>query len=408
MNMKKYNMRTALFILNRFSSLKVFSFLLIVSLNHSVNAQNNNLPNDSISVVSFSFVGDIMCHSTQFKYAKVKEDSFDFKPTYKFIRPIFSGYDFNFGNLETVFAGNQIKYTGYPLFNTPDDFLEGLKYAGFDYLFTANNHSYDRFEKGVRRTIKIVKYNYMETVGTNLSGNSKKYLIVEKNNISVAVLAFSYGINGFEMPEGKEYLVNLIDKVEISKQIKNVKNENPDLILVYFHFGNEYSKEPSAYQKDIVKFTIKRGADVIIASHPHVMQPVEFFKTKNGNLDTGFVAYSLGNFISNQRWRYSDASVTLGFEIEKNLISKKVKLKNLSFLPLWVYKGEYEGKPQYIIFPSEIAFYAERIPNLSENDWSMMKESYEDTKSIIMKRTDKIKLLHLKELFPIDKIVINF
>ncbi|NOX19120.1 MAG: CapA family protein [Chlorobi bacterium] len=388
--------------------MKIFIFYFLVCSPFIADAQNFSPPDDSVAVVSFSFVGDIMCHSTQFKFARVKKDSFDFKPSYEFIRPIFKNFDFNFGNLETVFAGNKIKYTGYPLFNTPDDFLEGLKYAGFDYLFTANNHSYDRFEKGVRRTIKVVKYNFMNTIGTNLSANGKKYLIVEKNNISIAVLAFSFGINGFTMPEGREYLVNLIDKDAISSQIENAKKENPDIVLVYFHFGNEYQKEPSAYQKDIVKFTVAQGADIIIASHPHVMQPVEFFKTEGGNLDTGFVAYSLGNFISNQRWRYSDASVIISFEIEKNLLSDKARLKNVSFLPLWVYKGKYKGKPQYIILPSEISLFNDRPPFLSGDDWTKMKESYEDTKSIITKRTKNIKLLHLKELFPIDKIVINF
>jgi poly-gamma-glutamate synthesis protein (capsule biosynthesis protein) len=248
----------------------------------------------------------------------------------------------------------------------------------------------------------------MKAIGTNLSAKAKKYQIIEKNNITVAVLAFSYGINGFEMPEGKDYLVNLIDKDKIATQIKDAKKENPDMILVYFHFGNEYQKEPSAYQKDIVKFTIARGADVIIASHPHVMQPVEFFQTKNGNLDSGFVAYSLGNFISNQRWRYSDASVIISFEIEKNLLSNKIKLKNISYLPLWVYKGEYKGKPQYIILPSEVTSYGNRLDFLSDDDWAKMKESYQDTQDIITKKSKNIKLLHLKELFPIDKIVINF
>ncbi len=406
MGSTKQNIRAAFFILKFSYMIKNLTFLFVFFYSFIINAQYRDpSSNDSVSVVSLSFVGDIMCHSTQFKYARVKEDSFDFKPSYKFIRPIFKSFDFNFGNLETVFAGNKIKYTGYPLFNTPDDFLEGLKYAGFDYLFTANNHAYDRFEKGVRRTIKVVKYNYMEPIGTNLSKHEKRFSIVKKNNISIAILAFSYGINGFDMPEGKDYLVNLIDKDEIASQIKEAKKEDPDVVLVYFHFGNEYQKEPSAYQRDIVNFTVSQGVDIIIASHPHVMQPVEFFETEGGKLDSGFVAYSLGNFVSNQRWRYSDASVIIGSEIEKNRSTNKVKLKNVSFLPLWVYKGEYEGKPQYIILPSE---FNENISFLSGEDKALMKESFEDTKSIITKRTDKIKLLRLKELFPIDKIVINF
>lgn len=373
--------------------------ILFVSISLGINFETNQLlpiketvRSDSVNAVSLSAVGDIMCHSTQFKFAKVNEDSFDFKPVYQFIRPYLSQADITVGNLETVFAGKKNGYKGYPVFNTPDDFLEGLKFAGFDLLYTANNHVLDQGSKGITRTLEKIKYNYMESVGTNLSEKGKNYKIINKNGLKIAFLAYSYSLNGFSISSDKNYMINSIDKEKITRDIKLVKNDNPDVILVYYHFGNEYEKSPSPYQRDVVQFTINAGVDIIIASHPHVMQPVEFFKTKGGNLDSGFVAYSLGNFISNQRWRYSDASVILNFEISKNLYKDSVYLSDVSYLPLWVYKGEYKGKNSYLILPSEISLEESTPEFLSRKDLELMKESYYDTQNIICGKSKKLRL----------------
>src|SRR5690606_27772992 len=110
---------------------------------------------------------------------------------------------------------------------------------------------------------------------------------ISVKGFSIAVLSYTYGTNGIEIPKGKEYLVNLIDLNLIAQDIQNARLKNPDLIIVYYHFGDEYSRKPSEYQIDVVNRTIEYGADIIIGSHPHVIQPVQFFKTNYTKTDTG-------------------------------------------------------------------------------------------------------------------------
>jgi poly-gamma-glutamate synthesis protein (capsule biosynthesis protein) len=132
------------------------------------------------------------------------------------------------------------------------------------------------------------------------------------------------------------------------------------------------------YQKQIVEKTISYGADIILGAHPHIVQQFEQFETKNANLDTGFVVYSLGNFVSNQRWRYSDGGVIFNFDITKNIFTDSVYVSKINYLPIWVFKGETKRGKEYIILPSE-EFGNTTYDYLTEADVDSMKKSYFDT-----------------------------
>ena len=268
---------------------------------------------DSSVTISISVVGDLMCHSPQFEYAKVGKDSFDFSPVYRNVKKYLESSDFTFGNLETVTAGKENGgYTGYPKFNTPASYISALKEIGFDLLVTANNHSLDRSEKGILKTIDEINSRNLNYVGTFKSQQDRDSIrIFDIKGIKIAILAYSYGTNGNPIPKGKNYLINLIDYNLIEKDIQSAKINGAELVLVHFHFGEEYKREPVQFQKDVVNKTIELGADIIIGGHPHVLQPVNFYKTNNAKLDSGFVAYSMGNFFSNQQARYKDAGMIL-------------------------------------------------------------------------------------------------
>ncbi|MCF8241221.1 MAG: CapA family protein [Melioribacteraceae bacterium] len=356
---------------------------------------NHSIQPDSSTTATFSFVGDLMCHSTQYKYSSVGRDSFDFKPVFREILPYLSNSDFTVGNLETVFAGKKAGYSGYPVFNTPDEFLEALSYSGFDLMITANNHSIDRGFSGVLRTIEKISDYGMTHLGTYLSQEDRDSIrIFDLNGIKTAILAFSYSNNGMHMPESKSFMLSMIDESDIIKELQNAKTQNPDIIIVYFHFGDEYKTEPTPYQIDIVKLAQRHGADVIIGSHPHVVQPVELFESVSGNIDTGFVAYSLGNFISNQRWRYSDGGAILNFSVTKNFTKDSVNISDLSILPIWIFKGNSDRGREYIIYPSQLSLDASLPAFFSSEDSTKMAEQFEDTKSIMISNP-KIKLTEL-------------
>lgn len=355
---------------------------------------------DTVVYADISAVGDLMCHSTQFNYAFVENDSFNFDPVYNYLKDYFVSPDLMIGNFETVIAKKKGKYKGYPYFDTPIDFLTSLKNNGFDLLFTANNHSLDQKEKGVIRTLNAFEESNIIPVGTFSSHEKKEEIsICNINGIKFIFLAYSYGTNGVYIPEGKDYLINLIKKKKIKNDILKAKNLNPDIILVYYHTGIEYSRTISNKQKELVASTFNYGADIILASHPHVVLPVEKRALSNSKLDTGFVAYSLGNFISNQRWRYSDAGLILNFRISKNLQSENLVLDEVSYIPTWVFKGKIKNKREYVILPSEISLNQNPPQYLTETDSSLyfMRESYFDTKSMINKLDKSIKLLNVMD-----------
>jgi poly-gamma-glutamate capsule biosynthesis protein CapA/YwtB (metallophosphatase superfamily) len=348
---------------------------------------------DSLITVSISVVGDIMCHSVQYNYAKVAADSFDFNPVFSEIKKYLDQSDFVFGNLETVTAGERKGYSGYPFFNSPDDFIAALKNAGFDLLTTANNHAIDRGEAGVRRTIEQLELNHLNYNGTFLSEKDRDSIrIFDIKGIKVAFLAYTYGTNGIPIPKGKEYLVNLIDTVKIKNDIRNAKVKGADAVLVHFHFGDEYQRLPNSYQKEIVRKTILAGADIIIGGHTHVLQPIEFFKTNNARLDTGFVIYSMGNFISNQRWRFSDGGAILTFSLTKDISRDSIFLNDVDYLPIWVFKGMTRSGKQYIIIPSEAAFSDSLYYFLTPEDKIPAAQSFHDTNEILRKYSKKPKL----------------
>lgn len=376
--------------------------LLILSALISSVIFNNFVPHNlktgqdkTNDLITFSVAGDIMCHMPQMDYARIDKDKYNFDFCFYRVKPVIEKSDIAIGNLETTLSGKEKKYSGFPAFNSPDAFLTAVKNAGFDFLFTSNNHSYDRGKEGIVKTLAKIKREGLNSTGTFASKEEKESAgIVEVKNFKIGFLAYTEHLNGFKIPKENEFLVNLIDTNKIKREIKNLKRKEIDLVIVYLHFGNEYQRQPSRYQKDIVKRLISYGADIILASHPHVIQKLETFKPVNSKLDTGFVAYSLGNFISNQRWRYSDAGVILNFTLEKNA-AQSIKLKNIEIIPTWVFKGPVLLFNKFAILPAHEAFNEKPLFYLTPENIRQMKECYSDTKEIMLNglKIDKSKII---------------
>lgn len=327
-----------------------------------------------------------MCHSPQYEYAKVGKDSYDFNPVFRYVSDYLSASDFTFGNLETVTAGKKANYSGYPMFNSPVELLDALKNAGFDLLTTSNNHSLDRGEFGIKQTISELTSRSINYNGTFADKKDRDSIrIFDIKGISIAFLAYSYGTNGNPIPKGKDYLINLIDYDLIHRDIEKAKTLKPDLVLIHYHFGEEYQRQPNDFQKEVVDSTIKMGADIIIGGHPHVLQPFQFIKSQHSVLDSVFVAYSLGNFISNQRKRYTDAGGILTLHITKNFSTSTIKISEVEFIPTWVFKGNTENKNEFIVFPSIHTLKDTTINFLRQNNKNRISHSIDDTKEIITK-----------------------
>lgn len=351
------------------------------------------VPEDSVFSATICFVGDLMCHSTQFNYAKVNADSFDFTDVYSEVKKYLSEPDLTIGNLETVIAGKETRYSGYPYFNAPDDFVFALKDAGFDLLITANNHALDQGWDGVKKTVEVINEYKIHRTGTFISQEDRDSIrIFDVNSIKIAVLAYSENTNGLPIPKGKDFVISLIDEELIKNDIIKAREKNVDIVVVHLHYGLEYIREPNDYQKEVVQKVIKLGADIIIGGHPHVIQPFDYYKTNNTKLDPGFIAYSMGNFISNQRWRYSDAGVILNIQISKNKLTDSIYISDVNYFPTWVFKGQTEKGREYIILPSQLVETDSSFNFLTDSDKKLMNEAFNDTREIITKYNSNVKL----------------
>lgn len=296
--------------------------------------------------LSLLFVGDIMQHDSQIKaaYDPVLK-TYDYNPCFQFVKPYFESVDLAIGNLELTLAGPPFK--GYPQFSAPDALAFALRDAGMDVLVTANNHSVDRGRKGVDRTIQLLDSAGILHTGTfrdTVDRMNDYPMLLEKNGVKLALLNYTYGTNG--IPVTKPNVVNLIDTAVIRKDMVKAKEANPDLIVVFTHWGLEYQSQPSKEQKRLTEFCFQLGAHVVMGSHPHVIQPMEWRKEKNQ-----LVVYSLGNFVSGQRDRYKNggAMVRMDFsKITKDSVSTST-IDSVGYLLEWVYRTADVNKDYYIL-----------------------------------------------------------
>ncbi|MGO1368966.1 CapA family protein [Senegalia sp. (in: firmicutes)] len=314
---------------------------------------------DEYSKLSLYATGDIMFHGSQLKSAyNNSTGEYDFKEVFEPVKRHLENADIAIGNFETTTAGDSLPISSYPSFNSPDSTVSALKYAGFDILSTANNHSLDTGKIGVVNTINNIEKNDMDYIGTSKE-DYKPFILKEENEIVLSFLSYTYGLNGNDSRLSKEeleYMINLIDEEKIEEDIKRAKNVS-DKVVVFIHWGDEYSRSPSEFQMTLADKMFSFGADVILGSHPHVIQRSEMIK-KDG--EDKFIIYSMGNFISNQRREtlpnvrnniYTEDGIMVNINFKKNLKTEEVIIEDVNYLPTWVYKYAENGRNKYEILP---------------------------------------------------------
>lgn len=276
--------------------------------------------------LSLIMVGDGLIHSSVYNDA-YKDGKYDFRPQIELIKPIVSNYDLAFYNQETILGGTSIGLSDYPTFNSPYEFGDAMLDAGFNIVNLASNHTMDRGERAILKSCEYWKNKDVLTAGSYCSKEEANEIkIKEKNGIKYTMLSYTYGTNGISVPDGKEYLVNLYSDEKAKSDIEKVRNK-VDLLLISMHWGVEYRSEPTDEQKRQAEYLASLGADIIIGTHPHVIQPVTYI----GNT---LVIYSLGNFISAQSTN-NDYNTMVELMTSVDVVKEtkndesKVKLENL-------------------------------------------------------------------------------
>lgn len=347
--------------------------------------QNDQPPSKSIkkkppaeSKLTIAAFGDTMMHLPQIKSGLQADGSYRFDSFFKEVKPYLSQADLAIGNFETTLAGKQKPYAGFPLFNSPDEIVDALKNAGVDLMSTANNHSMDTGAAGVKRTYDLLKKKQLLPVGTASRLEEQKPTIVEKNKIKIAFLAYTEQTNGNPVPKDQPYLVNRINQTQIKQDIAQAKKQGAEFVVVSLHFGVEYQRQPNEKQQQIAHQVLKDGADVILGSHPHVLQKME--RVKEGNKNK-FIIYSMGNFVSNQSDPHTDEGIIVYLDLKKNFKTKQVNLEKVSYLPTFVHKYWQNGKRQYTIIPqTQSQPKMMSYPGYSKNKWM---EAWKNTTTLM-------------------------
>ena len=357
------------------------SFLLIFGV--TVTGQINNLPANKVSIL---VMGDIMGHDEQIWSAENREThTYNYDTVFTYVRPIISEAGIAIANFEVTLAGPP--YKGYPQFSSPASLAVACRNAGIDCMVTANNHAADRGKTGIEGTINRLDSLGIHHTGTFLSQESKEALqplMIRKDGLSVALLNYTYGTNGNAVPE--PVIVNLLDKERVAEDIEKAKRMNPDLILLFLHWGTEYDTVPSPLQADLAAYFFSKGADLIIGSHPHVLQKMVWYR--DGNEMNKAVVYSLGNFISNQRKPKTDGGSMVKIDLEKE--GNSWKISSAGFFLTWVYTPIVKYRKQFYILPcSEF----EKRPEFFVNpaDYLQMKQFIDDSRRLLYNQNLNIK-----------------
>lgn len=249
-------------------------------------------PEVKTSKLSLIMVGDALLHSSLYRDG-YNNGTYNFTSQLELIKPIVQNYDLAFYNQESILGGTELGLSDYPTFNSPKEFGDAMIDAGFNLVSLANNHTLDRGEKAVISSCNYWKTKDVLTAGSYTSNEEANEIkIKEKNGIKYTLLAYTYGTNGIPVPQGKDYLVNIYSDEKVKNDIEKVRDK-VDVLLVSMHWGNEYQTEPTAEQKRQAEYLSSLGVDIIIGTHPHIIEPITYIN------DT-LVIYSLGNFISAQ------------------------------------------------------------------------------------------------------------
>ncbi|MHB8128198.1 MAG: DUF4846 domain-containing protein [Mobilitalea sp.] len=304
-----YPLATPSWVFNEGSLVRWSSFPLVSSNNNSfMNTGVVPAMSDKVltttevdkTQVTLLAVGDNLIHIEVVKSGKQEDGTYNYDQLYSNLKEEISSADIAVINQETILGGDDFAYSGYPNFNSPTEIGDAIINAGFDVVLHATNHTMDKGLKAVNNTFAYWEQNPEITVlGINETfEESEQIPIVEKNGIKLAMLNYTYSLNGYSLPEDKPYLVNMLDKEKMSEDIKKAE-ASADFTIVFPHWGTEYEYVASVAQKELTAFFYEQGVDLVIGTHPHVLEPVEWIETNEDH--RMLIYYSLGNFISYQK-----------------------------------------------------------------------------------------------------------
>ncbi len=319
--------------------------LLVCSNGHTEKLESEDnyvAPPNYEHEISIMFGGDVMFHQPQIDAALDGANGYNFTKTFQYIQDSWQGCDAVIFNLETTLSDKN--YSGYPQFAAPKEVARDLKECGVTHLMLANNHVCDKHFTGIEKTAKYLAEAGIESAGCYVDSAALKLnspLRIKKEGFDIAVFNYTYGTNGIDVPNGA--IVPHLDTALIAKDIARAKQDSVTNIVVFAHWGNEYQSQPCKEQTQLAQWLHDKGVDIVIGSHPHVIQPTYVDSC-------GVTVYSLGNLVSNQRKRYTNGGLLVKLDMVRNSQSGECSYK-LTHHPHFVYKAPLGDTPRYYCTP---------------------------------------------------------
>ena len=305
---------------------------------------------DSVSIV---MVGDMLMHMPVNRSGLKSDGDIDFSHLFTYTKKFIKEADVAIVNQEVMLGGAELKISGYPMFNTYYEVGDALVDAGFDVVLHATNHTMDRGKEGLLNCISYWENTHPSVAYLGIQDTLQEQdniFVTEQKGIKIAILNYTYGLNGLPMPDDMPYAVNLMDKEKMAKDIAKAK-EISDFVIVCPHWGTEYVLKASSYQKEYAQFFLENGVDLVIGTHPHVIEPVEMISDDNGN--EMLVYYSLGNYVNSTASEENDIGKRMLGAMADITIKRdengKVIIDNYTAHPIVTYVSE--NKKNISVFP---------------------------------------------------------
>lgn len=351
--------------------------------------------------------GDIMTHMPIVRSGQTA-DGYDFSSIFAQVKPYVSAADYAVVNLETTLSGTAggRQYTDTPDFNAPDSLASGAYASGFDMMLTGNNRCYDYGTSGMLRTLETVRNAGMDTLGTKASVEEAGYLVKDLNGVKVGMICYTFAdihedrntpiIDEVQTDSKAAGLINVFDYgnldmfyTEMENNISTMEAAGAETIVLYIHWGDQFNTSPSNSQKAMAQRLCDLGVDVIVGSHPHVLQPIELLTSTDGTRQT-LCAYSLGNFLSNQRadnidldTGHSEDGLMLRFTLVE-YSNGQVYIEAVELIPTWVLIRGSGNSKTYRILPLDEAISSwQDFFDLTNTQQSNAQKSLERTKTLV-------------------------
>lgn len=260
------------------------------------DVDNIEAPTDTVNII---MVGDMLLHDRIEEVAKNEDGSYEYDEIFAHTKDMIADADIAIANEEVIIGGSELGVSGYPAFNAPYEFADELVKVGFDVICHGTNHALDKGGRGITNCLNNWEKKYPDVAILGIHDSvedQQEVYICEKNDIKIAILNYTYGTNGIKLPADMPYGVDYLSEEKVKKDLEFAE-ENADFTIVCPHWGTEYSLEPDGYQSKWADIFAQSGADLIIGTHPHVIEKIDWISRGNSDKDT-LCYYSLGNFVN--------------------------------------------------------------------------------------------------------------